>query len=86
MQNTNSYRVVVIPDLNRTRKITQTIAAKNATEAAGSVLLSKLGGAHVDCIEVTQPGRKPTGKVAFYSCVYGMAQGFLFTERFVLAR
>lgn len=86
--NSNTYRVRVIPDLNKDRTIVRTILAPNATEAAGSVLRA-LGGAFVDCIEVKQQsagrGCRPAGKVAFYSCLYGMAQGFLFAERFVLA-
>lgn len=84
---TNTYQVKVIPDLNKTRVITRTATAQNATEAAGAVLRD-LGGAFVDCIEVRQPhgrGRRSLNKVAFYSCLYGMAQGFIFTDRFVLA-
>lgn len=82
-----SYQVKVIPDVNKGRTIVRTITAKNATEAAGLVLRA-LGGAFVDCIEVKQPagrGRRALGKVAFYSCLYGVTQGFLFEDRFVLA-
>lgn len=86
--NMNTYRVKVIPDMNKDRAIVRTVLAQNATEAAGSVL-RVLGGAFVDCIEVRQQsqgrGCRSMGKVAFYSCLYGMAQGFLFEERFVLA-
>ena len=87
MANLNTYQVVVIPDLNKTRTILRTITACNATEAAGRVLHA-LGGAPVDCIEVKQGagrGRKPTSKVAFYGCVYGTERGFLFEERLCVA-
>ena len=83
MQN-NTYRVRVIPDMSNDRAIARTISAQNATEAAGSVLLA-LGGRPVDCIEVKQSDRRTSGKIAFYACVYGMVQGFLYTDRFVLA-
>lgn len=83
----NTYHVRVIPDMNKDRAITRTTTASNATEAAGAVLCS-LGGALVDCIEVKQPqgkGRRAVGKVAFYSCLYGMTHGFLYEDRLVLA-
>jgi hypothetical protein len=83
----NTYHVRVIPDMNKDRFIARTIPAQNATEAAGLVLRS-LGGEFVDCIEVKQPqgkGRRALSKVAFYSCLYGMVQGFLFEDRLVVA-
>ena len=81
----NTYWVVVIPNLNRDRKIVRTMTAYDATEAAGAVLCA-LGGAPVDCIEVSQlgRGRKVMSKVAFYSCLYGMTQGFLYVDRLTL--
>jgi hypothetical protein len=81
----NTYWVVVIPNLNRDRKIARTITAYDATEAAGAVLCA-LGGAPVDCIEVSQLGcgRKVMSRVAFYSCLYGMTQGFFYVDRLTL--
>lgn len=88
MATLSTYRVVVIPDLDGTRRIFRLAMARNATEAAGMVLCT-LGGEPVDCIEVTQgagPGRKPKSKVVFYCCVYGSAEcGFCFEDRLVLA-
>jgi hypothetical protein len=82
----NNYRVVVIPDMNKDRKIIQRTEAQNATVAAGSVL-SSLPVGFADCIEVlqVQPGQRSKGKVAFYSCLYGAGQGFQYTDRFVVA-
>ncbi len=82
MTQLQTYQVVVIPDLNKNRTITRLVVAQHATEAAGAVLAS-LGGAPVDCIEVTQGagrGRKPQSKVAFYGCLYGVEIGFLYEE------
>jgi len=86
MQNKdNSYRVVVIPDLNQGRPITRRAAAHNATEAAGAVL-SLLPIGCVDCIEVSLviPGHHSKGKVTFYSCLYGAGQGFQYADRVVV--
>lgn len=82
----NNYRVVVFPDLNQGRPITRQTEAQNATVAAGAVLSSLPVGC-VDCIEVSQvqAGRRSTGKVAFYSCLYGAVQGFQYADRVVVA-
>lgn len=79
----NLYHVRVIPDLDKGKSITRKMAAQDEAEAAGLVLHA-LGGAFVDCIEVKQEieGRKAAGKVAFHACLYGMVQGFLYTDRF----
>ena len=84
MQNT--YRVVVIPDLNKGRPISRQVMAQNATAAAG-VVLSSLRLGQVDLVEVSvvRPGQRPTGKVAFYSCLYGVMQGFSYVDRVAVA-
>lgn len=91
MQNI-PFHVRVIPDVNKDRFIVRTISAPNATEAASSVL-RQLREGPVDCIEV-KPFRqdhkaarttKAAGKVAFYDCLYGIAEGFVYQDRFTVA-
>ncbi|HEY3994248.1 MAG TPA: hypothetical protein VGM01_15370 [Ktedonobacteraceae bacterium] len=85
MQN-NLYRVVVIPDLNKGRPISRQTAAQNATAAAG-VVLSSLRLGQVDLVEVSvvRAGHHSTGKVAFYSCLYGAVHGFSYVDRIAVA-